>query len=267
MNDDLWLRELIQMERERRDAEHAKLDERWDRLSAGELSPEEEAVLRQLAETTEEGHEAYEAFRPLGPDFQARVVRAVRDQSAAATPRPAPAGAPKPPARLLPFRKRAAAVGGWLTAAAAVAAGLLLFLPGAQPPLPDYKLAGLSGGAIAMRGEPSEASRTFPPGSRFELVARPDTAVPGKIAVQCFLGRGRDLLPWETPPASFKDGVVRIVGTVGRDVVIPPGEWTLWVVVGRPAKLPDAAELRAHFGRSPPRTPDWVALNARLKAG
>jgi hypothetical protein len=266
MNDDIWLRELIQMERERRDAEQAKLDERWDRLSAGELSPEEEAVLRQLAETTDEGHQAYEAFRPLGPEFQARVVGAIREQSVAETPKRSPI-APKPPVRLLQFRGRPAAVGGWLTAAAAVAAGLLLFLPGAQPPLPGYRLGAFSGGAMAMRGEPAEASRSFPPGSRFVLVATPDTAVPGEIAVECFLARGPELLPLETPAPILKDGAVRIAGTVGRDVVIPPGEWTLWVVVGRPAKLPDAAELRAHLGRSPPRTPDWVALNARLKAG
>src|SRR4051794_40042585 len=108
-DDDRFLRELAQVANDEKQAEEARLDERWDRLSAGALSPEEEAALRALTEASEEGGGAYEAFRPLGREFRARVVRARRDQSAAAAPA-------EPPARVLPFRRQARRLGGWLTA-------------------------------------------------------------------------------------------------------------------------------------------------------
>ena len=53
------------------------LDERWDRLAAGTLTAEEDAELRALAASSPEAREAYEAFRPLGAAFQARVVSAI----------------------------------------------------------------------------------------------------------------------------------------------------------------------------------------------
>jgi hypothetical protein len=36
---------------------------------------------------------------------------------------------------------------------------------------------------------------------------------------------------------------------MGREIDLGAGLWTLWVVVGRPGKLPDAEELRPHLGR------------------
>jgi RNA polymerase sigma factor (sigma-70 family) len=56
-------------------------DERWDRLAAGTLSAEEEEELRALADSSPEAREAYKAFKPLGADFQARVVSAINAQS------------------------------------------------------------------------------------------------------------------------------------------------------------------------------------------
>ena len=60
---DPWIRELANANREKQAEEHSRLDERWDRMSSGDLSPEEEAELLALAESSEEGREAYEAFR------------------------------------------------------------------------------------------------------------------------------------------------------------------------------------------------------------
>ena len=54
-------------------------------------------------------------------------------------------------------------------------------------------------------------------------------------------------------------------GTVGREIVIPRGTWTLWVVVGRPGALPDAAALRARLARGEARAPDWTALKTQVK--
>src|SRR5581483_237467 len=77
MNKDQLLGELGGLARQEREAEKARLDERWDRLAAGTLTPEEEAELKALAANSPEARETYEAFRPLGADFQARVVSAI----------------------------------------------------------------------------------------------------------------------------------------------------------------------------------------------
>src|SRR5215210_8874971 len=101
MSEDRLLRELGHLAKEEEGAEKARLDERWDRLAAGTLTTEEEAELLALAETSPEAREAYEAFRPLGPEFQARVVEKIA------------AGLPQERrGRLLPFRP-AARIGGW----------------------------------------------------------------------------------------------------------------------------------------------------------
>src|SRR5215218_2805744 len=102
MSEDRLLRELGHRAREEEEAAKARFNERWDRLAAGTLTAEEEAELLALAETFPEDREAYEAFRPLGADFQARVVEA------------ATAELPKPKSTLLPFRP-AARIGGWVT--------------------------------------------------------------------------------------------------------------------------------------------------------
>lgn len=291
MNDDPLMRRLAQVQREELDAEQASLDERWDRLSAGELSPEEEAELRALAETSEDARQAYEAFRPLGPEFQAQVVRAIQAQSQA--PEARRGGGPEPgklSGQRRPLPRRASRLAGWSAVAAAAALVLFLRVPDTQPPLPGYTLE-LSGGIQEKRGgQPGPPStvvrcgnqpgppqvfmlcedqtgltRVFPLGSQFELVLRPQTAVSGPIAVRYFLGRGTALHHWPAPDEITTDGSVRIAGTVGPEIAIPSGKWTLWVVVGRPGTLPDAAELRSCLSRPPSKKPEWLILKIRLK--
>ncbi len=270
MNDDeKWLRELAQVANEEQQAGEARLDGRWDRLSAGDLSAEEEAALRAEAAASEEGRAAYEAFRPLGPEFQARVVQALQDQRTQPpepVPEPKPAEPIDPAPRVLPFRPRARRISVWLGSVAAAAAVLLLLFrgPGSLPPLPGYTLAP-SGGVQAVRGAQPDQLGTLVPGSTFDLILRPDTAVSGKVDARCFLARGAELQPWPVPIHSYVDGVLRIHGTVGREILIPPGGWTLWAVVGRPRALPDAATLRAHLAQGRTRVPDWEALKVDLK--
>ncbi|HEV2844584.1 MAG TPA: hypothetical protein VG477_07045, partial [Thermoanaerobaculia bacterium] len=111
------------MNREKQAEERNRFGERWDRLSSGDLSAEEEAELRVLAETSEEAREAYEAFRPLGPEFHASVAGAIREQGLA------PQGmAEKSPAKPLPFRPRTARVAGWGSLAAVAAVLLVMVL-------------------------------------------------------------------------------------------------------------------------------------------
>jgi len=272
MNDnERWLRELAQVANDEKQAEEALLDPRWDRLSAGDLSPDEEAALRALAGASEEGRTAYEAFRPLGPEFQARVVQALRDQNAQRSPAPVPEPVPDPPAPVLSFRRRARRISAWLGSVAAAAAVLFLGVRwlGSPAPLPGYGPPQLSGGVQAKR-DLREGPGVFVSGSTFDLVLTPQTAVSGKVDVRCFLERGAELRPLPVPEVAIQNvggGVLKIHGTVGREIVIPPGAWTLWAVVGRPRALPpDAETLRARLARGRPRGRGWEALKIGLKA-
>jgi len=261
MSDNLWTRELTQVNREIQEEERRRLDERWDQLSGGELSPEEEVELRALAESSEEGREAWEAFRPLGPDFHASVVQAIREQGSAPEVEPV-----KPLPEPLPFRRRTFAPAGWgaLVAAAAAAVVVLLVRPAA--PLPDYSLD-VSGGSVVWRGEVPESARgpVFAPGDRITVVLRPATRTKGKdLEAQCYLLRGPDLrrleLRREIDPGT---GAVKMEGSIGRD--LQPGAWTLWAVVGRQGKLPAPADLRRLSAVSQARGSKWVAVTQEVR--
>jgi hypothetical protein len=248
MSEDYLLSELGHLARDENEAEKARLDERWDRLAAGTLTPEEDAELRALAASSPEAREAYAAFRPLGAEFQARVTGEIAAELA--TP-----AAPEPRPRVLPFRRPTFRIAGWLTAAAAAAAGLVLLLrgPAAMPPLPVYT-AELSGGVKTFRGEevPSTNPPIFIPGSTLTFLARPEHSVKGQVEARFFLshtGRG-DLSPWQPETGlEMANGAVRFRGTLGREIHLQPGTWTIWVVACRSGEVPPASviesELRA----------------------
>src|SRR5436305_14630439 len=124
---DRLLRELGDLARSETKAEEARFDERWDRLAAGTLTAEEDAELKALAASSPEAREAYEAFRPLGADFQARVVSAINsEKSPKPQPLPQPLPLPQPP-QPLPFRP-ARRIEVWAGLAAAVAAGVFFLV-------------------------------------------------------------------------------------------------------------------------------------------
>jgi hypothetical protein len=256
MSDDHWQRELAQVNRDQQEEERRRLDERWDRLSHGELSADEEAELRALAETSEEAHEAYEAFRPLGPDFQASVVRAIQTQGLA--PKTEPASTERP-AKLLPFRRRFV----WSAVAAVAAAACVVVLLRPPAPLPGYSSPKVSRGVSAFRGEDSE-STVLAPGDRFQVIVRPETAVSrgSRLEALCFLARGGDLRVVDIESEIDPGGSVKMNGSLERD--IPPGTWTLWAVVGRRGKLPDPADLVLLSAGARARERDWVAVEKMI---
>ena len=267
MSDELWLKELAQVKRDQEAESGNRLDERWDRLSAGTLSPEEEAELKALAETSEEAGEAYEAFRPLGPDFQASVVQAIRKQGL--TP-PAEPEAAKPPAKLLPFWRRASHPSqwaGWGAAAALAAAALFLLVrgPASYPPLPPYGLAPV-GGDQEFRGgtEPATGVPVFSPGSVLTLDVSPEQAVTGLVEAQAFADRGAELVALELKPQG-ENGAVRLRGTLGKEIQLPPGDWKIWVVIGRPGKIPATRKLKAELDAGRTRHEDWQAVSKELR--
>jgi len=251
MSEDRILRELGHLAKEEKEAEQARFDERWDRLAAGTLTPEEDAELRALAESSPEAHEIYEAFRPLGAEFQAQVANKIADEFKKAR------------ARILPFPPPTLRFVGWLTAAAAMAASLVMFLRPLAP-LPGYTLAAITGGSRAMRGEATEVP-DFAPGDGFQVVLRPDTTVirAKSLKAQALLLRGRELRNLEVESHIEPNGVVKLEGSLDRD--LQPGAWTLWAVVGRPGKLPDPEDLRSFSARAPILRRDWVAVPQNVR--
>jgi len=253
MNDDRLLRDLAQAAREEREREMDRWDERWDRLAAGTLSAAEDAELRALAATSEEARLAYEAFRPLGPEFEARVAAAIQEQAEASAAREVPQ-----PARVLPFRRRAGWLGGALAAAAAA---LLVFVLSTPARLPSYSME-VARGDQTVRGAPAAPGkvRELHRGSTLEVTVRPQTRASGPILARWYVLRGGAVRELSTPAEISPAGAVRLRGTLGEDLAIGPGDWTLWVVVGRPGKLPDPKMLAAHPGASALRQDGWIAL-------
>jgi hypothetical protein len=235
--------------------ERGRLDDRWDRLSHGGLSPEEESELRALAETSEEARQAWEAFRPLGADFQARVVRSIQSEITAA----------KPLAKPLPFRRRPSRIAGWSAAAAAVAAVLILFLRTPAAPLPPYSMEKISGVSTMRGDEPAAAVPLLAPGDRFQTILRPETTASrtGQLEAQIFLSRGPDLRRLEVQRDIDPNGSVQVKGTIDRD--IQAGSWILWAVVGRRGDLPDPDDLRRLSARAPVWRKDWVAVPREIR--
>lgn len=265
MNDDELLRRLAETAREEERDERDRVDPRWDELAAGRLSAEDEAALRRRAEESMEEKQALEAFTPLGADFRARAVRAAREQIGppAKPAEDAAAADPGPAVRpfRLPERERRWPV-RWAAAAALAAALLVLVLwPDAERgPLPGYQ-AMLTGTVRTERGPGAEGAEgsaapawpetaSFAPGNRFELVLRPESAIEGPLEVRTFRQTAGSLVPWPLPSEIAEGGAVRLAGTVGRDVELPPGESTLVAVVGRRGALPAADVLLARLGES-----------------
>jgi hypothetical protein len=261
MNEDRLLRDLADQARREGEAGPARLDERWDRLAAGTLTAREDAELKALAASSPEAREAYEAFRPLGADFQARVLSAIQAEKTAAAPRTAP---PEPRPRVLPFRRAAVRrVEGWLGVVAAVAAGLFFFLrtPAALPPLPGYALEFPHAAQSEYRGSDSQPAT---PGSLVPLKVRADTAVKGEVKTQGFLScGGGDLRPWRLTRSSDnpENGVVvDLQGTLDKGT--PPGFCEIWIVVFRPGKAPSDFPAEWRAGRT--GNADWRAVHAKL---
>jgi|GEM_PF-1493347 len=262
---DRLLRELGDLARSESTAEEARFDDRWDHLVAGTLTAEEEAELKALAESSPENQEAYEAFRPLGADFQARVVSAIKAERAgpAEAPRSEPAQDPLP--RVLPFRRVIRRAEVWVGFAAAVAAGVFFMVRAPAPMLDGYE-AELEGGFKRDRGgetAPPNEKRVFTPGSPFRLEVKPKQSLehPRAVKASAYLttsaGReGLKPLGLENKFQSSETGSVRLDATMGEDIKVPSGDWILWTVVARKSP-PEAKEVEARLRANQPQEASW----------
>ena len=270
MSEDKLLSDLGDLARQDHEAENARFDERWDRLAAGTLSAEEDAELRALAAASPEAREAYEAFRPLSAEFQARVVSAAAAELTPPSARTAPQSEPRETrSRLLPFRRATARAGVWLGSAAALAAGLFFLLRPGMLPLPGYDPPELTGGTQVLRGGEPIPSNVFLPGSLLTLEVRPRQQVAGWIEARAFFGPaaagGGKILPLPPGPEVAQSGVVRLQGRIGEEIRLPTGTWRIWIVVARPGKVPSAGDLTAALRRGKNRDDGWMAISADVR--
>jgi hypothetical protein len=104
----------------------------------------------------------------------------------------------------------------------------------------------------------------FSPGSVLTLDASPEQAVTGPLEAQAFAERGAELVPLELRP-QVENGAVRLRGTVGQEIPLPPGDWRIWVVVGRPGKIPSREDLQAELRAGRIRHDDWQAVSKELR--
>jgi len=258
---DRLLRELGDLARSQTKAEEARFDERWDRLAAGTLTAEEEAELKALADSSPEYREAYEAFRPLGAEFQARVVSAIQSKQAAERA----AGdrqreTQKRPPPVPPFWQRMVRRPEvWAGFAAAVVVVFLLVPPPpVLTPLSDYTAE-----AKAQSEYRGSESRPAHPGSQVIVTLRPDTEVKPPLEARSFLSRAGtvDLRPWQSTPEIKGNGVVILRGALPKD--IQAGLWTVWGIVARPDRMPPDPQAELRAGRT--GNADWRAASTNLQ--
>ena len=293
---DLLLKELGKLARRQEEAERARLDERWERLAAGTLTAEEETKLRALATSSPEAGEAYVAFKPLGAEFQARVVNAINAEWEGEAPRtesreerPRVVSLPSPPDEIpdaqardtlkgdvLPFSPVVRRFVVWVGAAAAVAAGLFFLVPlvrgPSYDPLPSYQIAQLEGRKTMRGNEPSLPNEVpvFTPGMVLTIPASPQTPVTGPVKPLAFFSTStgsENLVPWKVKSTNFRteEGSVLIEGTLGQDIHLSPGAWIVWTVVARPSSIPKVDEVQARLRAKRPRNESWHAVCAALK--
>jgi len=151
----------------------------------------------------------------------------------------------------------------------AAAAAVLFFFLRVPAPLPAYSPR-LEGESRSVRGEPAqtEGLPVFTSTSLLRLTAQPAKTVKGAVKAQVFFSRlagDGDLHPLDAQPDIAESGAARLEGRVGREIQIPPGEWRLWIVVGRPGAIPAVDELAAALRAGRLRGDGWQAISRDLR--
>lgn len=220
----------------------------WRDVVEGRIAPDEAAE-----QDTEAAPETLAASRALfAPVDEQTQLAAIDEIVAAVGPLPSPAVARPEPSRAT---WRFAAAAGVALAAAVVLVVLM------QPPA-DVETDGanvvaqlgvsfeleLSGGVAAVRSAGGTAPAgpfELQPSAPFELTVRPEVTVPSGRAADLVMfafgeGQSRRLTP---QVERARSGTMIIAGRVDAQLGLPPGEWTLVVVVGPKGHLPQEPAL------------------------
>ncbi len=185
-----------------RDSEQAtpEEDSAWEGLAHGELSPDEEALLRALADESENAALHYEAYAPLDESFRARTTAnlAARIQSD----------------RRSRTRRY---IGGAAGAVLAAAAALVVFNLPTESKLSSYTLD-VRAGAAAVRGADSGGTVVnYHEDSRLLLVARPQDRVAGPVVASLIAVVDGRAVPVPAQVEVAESGAVRLE-VAGKDL-------------------------------------------------
>jgi hypothetical protein len=214
-------------------------DDAWEALAKGELSREEEAFLRALAEESEPAAARLEAYAPLGDEFKARVVDKLADELAHQKQRNR-------------FKLRSSL--GWATGVlAAAAAALLAFMPRGGEPLPEYTLA-VHGVAETRGAEQQTGPVRLLPQSELEVQLKPSAKVQGEVVLTLGLISNAGVVSLaQKAPERAPSGAFRLLGTLGELFPgVGPGRYRLVATVAREAL--SAQELAARAAAHDPDT-------------
>lgn len=205
-----------------------------------------------------------ELLRPLDADEQASILDAVLGSAAsgkdvAARTEPAGVGTGagtvggagareggvvvplvRPPARR-----------AWLAGAGSLAAAAALMVVlwrsdggGDDVGLPAYSVVE-AGGEASVRGEPERAEvLRLRADTALDLRLAPARPIDGEVGVRVIATQG-DVSRWVDVDGAVEvanSGVIRLRGRAGAWLALPPGAWTLELVIGRPDRLPDDLE-------------------------
>lgn len=230
-------------------------------------------LLRALGERQARASEPEPAaVAPFEGRERQALLDAVLDELERSDAVEAPTAAPTPgPAVVVAssrFRRSAWAAMGVVTA---LAAALVLWLglgrtsPTTDHALPPYAATRLDGGTATMRsadGPPSAITLRADASIDWILTPRsPVRSAVGAVIVARSPGQAPALLQ-PTGVTVSSEGVVRIAGPVREVLPLPPGTWSLVVVLGPPDALPRAVD-EAEAGDQPwPR----VAFEATILA-
>jgi hypothetical protein len=214
--------------------EHAQ-DDAWEALTRGELSREEEAFLRALAEDNDADGARLEAHAPLDAGFRERTAEKLEAQLARERKQ-----------RQLKVRVALS----WGAASLAVAAAaLFIMLPGGRE-LPEYTLM-VEGSVAQARGadQPRSGMLQVLPQSELEIVLAPSSIVQVEPVLTVALASDASTLLVQKAAERAPSGAFRLQGTLAELFgSVSPGRYELLAVVDRQAVPAEELVARARRG-------------------
>ncbi len=209
----------------------------WELFAQGELSRDEQAFLRALAEDNEADALRMEAYAPLDASFRERMAERMAAQLAAE------AGAPS-----LDAARRRRRYQRFATAAAvfAVAACALLVVRPNNTQVPEYALV-IEGQIASERGAPpARGPLRVTPDSLLDIKLTPSVRASAELILSTFLERDGKVELWPVAAQRTSSGAFRIQGAARALLKAQFGECVAIFVIGS-----HAVDEPPHAGAEP----------------